>query len=274
MAVELGRQRIHRNFRSHYLSPQFISLVVSLRLAALETCYSATWCIFFQARRMPNLHKISAIFCTCRGQARDAAKRPCLSRVSPRHPHSFQMRSLPSRSHTWRLSGSVGCALLPGPVALQLRQSACRLAGRQSRYKTGNTLTQLSCSAICSPLSSFSFHQSAETSNFTRWISSQSLKQKVGEERHSAPHVFQWREWQRSASGTRRVEVILFNFIMACNICPGHNYKYAVVTWFIELHYKAVHRFGEFCVCCCTPIWPQLACSFPATWERPYSEAL
>ena len=40
------------------------------------------------------------------------------------------------------------------------------------------------------------------------------------------------------------------------------------------LHQKAVPRFGEFYSCCCLPLLPQLACSIPATGERPYSRAL
>ena len=39
--------------------------------------------------------------------------------------------------------------------------------------------------------------------------------------------------------------------------------------------YKAiVPRFGEFCLCCCLPPLPQLACSILATWEQPSRDSL
>ena len=38
--------------------------------------------------------------------------------------------------------------------------------------------------------------------------------------------------------------------------------------------YKAVPRFGEFCLCCCLPLLPQLASSILAIWEQPYRDAL
>ena len=54
----------------------------------------------------------------------------------------------------------------------------------------------------------------------------------------------------------------------------GDIWQYFSMFYISGTYRDQLARFGEFCICCCSPLLPQLACSIPKPWPKPFSRAL